>query len=237
MPARIVAAPDSGLLVVHDAAVTLPAVDQDGIAALERDAVAGKLFFLASEDPIRFRVDVYIGETPPPELDDNFQALGGSFLLDLPSGRLVVRGLPSAPASSGDVPIVLPNGAYVLTVMGRRAFDGRRHEREIVALVGDADWRFFKRTTWLGLLGCLPTILALGSLFFAIQRGHWRFFVLVALPLFVLAWAPYVFLRNSGRYRAMQRRMNEHEAEKPGFVIKLAATERTTALSGGFVKV
>lgn len=237
MPRRMVAAPDSGLLVVHDAGVILPVVTQDGIAALERVAVAGKLFFLASEDPVRFRVDVYIGETPPMELDDDFQALGGSFLLDLPSGRLVVRGLPSAPAPPDEPPVSLPNGAYVLTVMSRRAFDGRRHEREMIALVGDADWRFYRRTTWLGLLGCLPTIVALGSLFFAVQRGHWRFLVLVALPLFVLAWAPYVLLRNSRRYRTMRRRMNEHEAAKADFVIKLAATERPTGLSGGFLKV
>ena len=237
MPARIVAAPDSGLLVVHDAAVKLPIVDQNGNDALERDAVAGKVFFLASEDPIRFRVDVYIGEAQPPELNQDFQALGGSFLLDLPSGRLVVAGYSSTHTSSDETPIVLPNGAYVLTVMGRRPFDGRRHEREMLALVGDADWRFSKRTTWLGLLGCLPTILALGSLFLAIRQGQWRGFLYFALPLFVAAWAPYTFLRNSKRYRGIHGRMKEYEAAKPDFILKLAPTERTSGLSGGFVNV
>ena len=98
------------------------------MAALERDAVAGKVFFLASEDPMRFRVDVYIGETQPPELQQDFQAVGGSFLLDLPTGQLVVAGYNSSDAKADVSPIAVPNGAYVLTMMGRRAFDGRRHE-------------------------------------------------------------------------------------------------------------
>ncbi len=205
--------------------------------ALERDAVAGKVFFLASEDPMQFRVDVYIAETQPPELQQDFQAVGGSFLLDLPTGQLVVAGYNSSDAKADVSPIAVPNGAYVLTMMGRRAFDGRRHEQEMVALVGDADWRFSKRTNWLSFLGCLPTVLALGSLFLAFREGKWRGFLYFALPLLVLAWAPHVLLRNSKRYQRIERLMKEHEAAKPHFILKLAPTERTSGLSGGFVNV
>jgi hypothetical protein len=205
--------------------------------ALERDAVAGKVFYLASEDPMRFRVDVYIAETQPPELQQDFQALGGSFLLDLPSGRLVVAGYNSNDATASVTPIAVPDGAYVLTMMGRRAFDGRRHEQEMIALVGDADWRFSKRTNWLSFLGCLPTVLALGTLFFAFREGQWRGFFYFALPLLVLAWAPHVILRNSKRYQRIERLMKEHEAAKPHFILKLALTERTSELAGGFVNV
>lgn len=237
MPTRIDAAPRSGLFLVHDAGVTLPVIDRDRMDALERDAVAGKVFFLASDDPMRFRVDVYIAETQPPELQQDFQALGGSFLLDLPSGRLVVAGYNSSDAAAGKTPIAVPNGAYVLTLMGRRAFDGRRHEQEMVALVGDANWNFSKRTNWLSFLGCLPTIVALGSLFLAIRQGQWRGFFYFVLPVFVLSWVPHVLLRNSKRYRRIERLMKEHEAEKPHFILKLAPTERTNGLSGGFVNV
>ena len=237
MVARIDTAPESGLLVVHDAGFALPVVDRDRMEELEHDAAAGKVFFLASEDPSRFRVDVYIDEPQPPELHQDFQALGGSFLLDLPSGRLVVAGYSPTSVSVDETPIAVPNGAYVLTLMERRAFDGRRHEKEMVALVGDADWRFSKRTTYLGLLGCLPTIIALGSLFLAFRQGQWRGFFYFALPLSILAWAPHVLLRNSERYRRIQRLMNEHEAAKPHFILRLARTERTNGLSGGFVNV
>lgn len=205
--------------------------------ALERDALAGKVFFLASEDPMRFRVDVYIDETPPPELHQDFEPLGGSFLLDLPSGQLVVAGYNSPDATVGGLPIAMPNGAYVLTLMGRRPFDGRRHEQEMVALLGDADWSFSKRTNWLSFLGCIPTILVLGGVVLAFRQGQWRGFVYFALPLFLLAWAPHVILRNSKRYQRIQRLMKEHEAAKPHFVLRLAPTERMTGLSGGFVNV
>lgn len=186
---------------------------------------------------MRFRVDVYIGETQPPELQQDFQAVGGSFLLDLPTGQLVVAGYNSSDAKADVSPIAVPNGAYVLTMMGRRAFDGRRHEQEMVALIGDADWRFSKRTNWLSFLGCLPTVLALGSLFLAFREGKWRGFFYFALPLLVLGWAPHVLLRNSKRYQRIERLMKEHEAAKPHFILKLAPTERTNGLSGGFVNV
>ena len=79
MPVRIDVTPESGLLIVHDAALSLPAVDRDKMEALERDAGAGKLFFLAAEiHPVR--ADLYIGEASPPELQQDFQPLGGSFL-------------------------------------------------------------------------------------------------------------------------------------------------------------
>lgn len=233
MPVRIDVTPESGLLIVHDAALSLPAVDRDKMEALERDAGAGKLFFLAAEDPIRFRADLYIGEASPPELQQDFQPLGGSFLLDLPSGRLVVAGYGS---KADDTSIAVQGGPYLLTLMERRSFDGSRHEKEMVALVGEADYRFSKRTTWLALLGCLPTIAALGTLVLAIPRRQWSLFY-IALPLAVLAWAPHVFLRNSKRYRRIQRLMNDHEAAKPQFILKLVPTERTSDLSGGFVNV
>jgi len=237
MPARIDAVPDSGLLVVHDAEVPLPVVDRDRMDDLEREAAAGRVFFLAAEDPIRFRVDVYIGETQPPELQQEFQPLGGSFLLDLPSGRLIVAGYNPASRAAEGTPIALPRGPYVLNVMGRRPFDGRRHQREMVALVGEADWTFAERTNWLSLLGCLPAILALGSLLLAIRHGRWRGFLYFALPLAVLGWAPHLLLRNSKRYQRIQRLMKEHETAKPHFILKLAPTDRSNGLSGGFLNV
>lgn len=237
MPARIDAAPDSGVLVVHDAGARLPVVDLDKMDALEREAAAGKLFFLAAEDPTRFRVDVYTEGPPPPELQHDFHPLGGSFLLDVPSGRLTVAGYEPARATADGTAIAMPGGPYALTVMGRRPFDGRRHEQEMVALVGEADWKFSVRTNWLSLLGCLPTILALGSLLLAIRRGQWHGFFYFALPLALVAWAPHVLLRNSKRYQRVQRLAREREAAKPHFILTLVPTERASGFSGGFLNV
>ena len=199
----------------------------------ERDAVAGKAFFLASEDPMRFRVDLYIAETLPPELQQDFQALGGSFLLDLPSGRLVVAGYNSTEATAGEPPIAMPNGAYVLTLMGRRAFVPRPRTGD--GGVGrDADCNCANEPM-LSFLRCCP-LSSRSSLSGRFDKGNAGFFYF-ALPLFVLAWAPHVLLRNSKRYQRIERLMKEHEAAKPHFILKLAPTERTHGLSGGFVNV
>jgi len=237
MPVRVDTLPDSGLLVVHDAEVSLPVIDRDKMNDWERAAAAGKLFFLAAEDPIRFQADVYAGETLPAELGKDFQPLGGTFLLDLPSGRLMVAGYDLAGAAAGAVAIAVPRGPSVLTVMERRPVDGRRHQREMVALVGESDWKFVERTDRLSLLGCLPVIVALAGLLFAFRRGQWRGFLYFALPLLILAWAPHVLLRNSTRYRRIQRLMNEHEAAKPHFIFSVAPVERSEGLSGGFLNV
>jgi hypothetical protein len=133
MPTRIDAMPDSALLLVHDSAFVLPVVEGANRQVLEPDAEAGRLFFLAAEDPIRFRVDIYAGETPPAELEGEFEPRGGSFLLDAPSGLLTVVA-PNASHQNPAPSIAVPRGAHILTVMGRRPFDGRRHGAEMVAL-------------------------------------------------------------------------------------------------------
>jgi hypothetical protein len=236
MPTRIDAMSDSTLLLIHDSAFAPPVVDDANRQVLERNAAEGKLFFLAAEDPIRFRVDIYAGEAPPAELEGEFEPLGGSFLLEAPSGLLTVvepNPISQDPAQS----LVVPRGAHVLTVMGRRPFDGRRHEAEMVALLGEADWRFSHRTNWLALLGCFPLLLAMGSLLFAIRHGRWHGFLVYVLPLALLAWIPHLLLRRSSRYRRVERLMREHEAAKPLFVLNLVRTERVSGLRGGFLNV
>ncbi|HEY6555429.1 MAG TPA: hypothetical protein VI669_18880 [Vicinamibacteria bacterium] len=236
MPTRIDALPDSALLLVHDSAFALPVVEGANRQVLEADAEAGRLFFLATEDPIRFRVHVYVGEAPPAELESEFEPLGGSFLLEAPTGLLTVVA-PNPTVKSAAPSISVPRGPHILTVMGRRPFDGRRHGAEMVTLLGEADWRFSQRTNWLGLLGCLPLLLALGSLLFAIRHGRWRGFLLYALPLALLAWVPHLLLRRSSRYQRIERLMREHEAAKPLFILSLVPTERVSGLRGGFLNV
>ena len=237
MPARIDVLPDSGLLVVHDADVRLPVVDRDRMDDLEREAAAAGSFSWRPRIPSDFEWTCHFGEPQPPELREQFQPLGGSFLLDLPSGRLIVAGYNLGGVKAEDVPIAVPRGPHILTVMERRPVDGRRHRTEIVALVGDADWKFSERTDRLAFLGCLPTILAVFSLLVVIRRGQWRGVLYTALALAVLAWAPHVIRRNSKRYQRIQRRMNEHEAAKPHFILNLAPTDPRTGLPGGFLNV
>lgn len=234
MPTRIDVTPDSALLVVRDADAG-PAVPTIDRAALEHEASAGRLFFLAAEDPLRFLVDVYVGEAPPPELDRDFESLGGAFRLDVPSGRLAVAGVGS-PAAPG-APIDVTPGPQLLTVMGRRAFDGKRHEAEMIALLGEADWRFSKRTDTLALLGCLPLLLAIGACVAALRKGRWITFLSYAVPILVVSWLPHLLLRWSARYRRIERAMAAHEGKKPHFILTLNASDQAPGLPGGFLNV
>jgi hypothetical protein len=235
MPTRIQTRPLYQRLVLHDARTPPTLHGRDARSALERDAAAANLFFLSTpDDPIEFRVDLHVEESPPAERHDDFQALGGTFRLDLPSGQLVAVACDDEDKQE-EHRLEVPPGTYALTAMGRRVFDGRRHEREMIALVGEEDWRHSQRVDRLGLLGCLPMLLGLLGLVFAI-RGRFDVLLYVALPSAVL-WLPFFLLRRTKRYRGIEARMNQHEAQKPFHILRLVRAERVDGLAGGFLEI
>jgi hypothetical protein len=237
MPVRLEVTADAGIVVVRDPAVPLPAETHlDALMRrLEELARAGQVFFLSTDDPVRYRIDLYVGESPPASVDRDFEPLGGSFLLEAPTGRLVVEGCDLPPRSEGGpgtTPIEVPAGRHVLTARGRRPFDGKRHSEDMAEGLGPAEWRSMTRVDRLGLLGCLPTVV---TLLLAIT-GRWRWLALYGVPLLVVSWLPYLILKNTRRYRLAERRMHEHESARPQFILTLIPTAQE-GLSGGFLRV
>ena len=237
MPTRIDIDSDGGVLIARDASVSLPSVPLKELESLETETSSGRLFVMATEDPSRFRIDLYTADAPPAALNADFQPLGGTFLLHLPTGRLVISGASGTGATADGTPIAVPAGSYLLTVLERRSFDGRRHDKEMIQLLGEADWKFHQRANWVAAAGCLPMLAALITLLLAFRHGRWLSALYVGLPLAVLAALPHVFHRASRRYRRIDRMMNEHEAAKPLFVLRLAPAEQTSGLAGGLVRL
>jgi hypothetical protein len=237
MPTRLDVAADAGIAVVHDAAVAIPAETHlDALTrGLEDLARKGQAFFLITDDPVQYRMDVHVGEKPPASVDRDFEPLGGAFLLEARSGRVVVEGcdLPAKPGGGRPAAAFeVPAGRHVLTVMGRRAFDAKRHDEDMVEALGPAEWRFVSRVDRLGLLGCLPTV---ATLLLAIA-GRWRWLAWYGAPLLVLSWLPFLVLKSTRRYKAAQRRMREHEHARPHYILTLVPTEQE-GLAGGFLRV
>lgn len=225
----------TGIVVVRDAELELaPVADVDPLLAiLEPLARSGKAFFLASDDPVRYRIDVYSGEPPPAQMDRHFEPLGGAFLLEAPTGRIVVSGCElSAHGQASGTTVDVGTGRHLLTLMGRRPFSGARHAEDMIALLGRGEWDFVQRVDRLGLLGCLPLVVALVCALIA----SWRWLLWYVLPVLALSWLPYLVFKNTRRYKSGERIAAEHEKSMPLFIVTLMPTEQQ-GLAGGFVRV
>ena len=122
-------------------------------------AAARRAFFFVTDDPVRLRLELYTQEQPPESLDTHFEPLGGTFGLDIPSGELAVAGWNNEGNVKPTRLSVGARGAHVLRVLCRRPFDAQRHDEEMIAQVGETDYRFFDKVNKSGVVGCVPLVL------------------------------------------------------------------------------
>ena len=223
---------EAAIVALCDPSVALPAgLDQDALLReLEAMARSRAVFCFVEDDPVRYRLSVRVGDEASPAGDDDFEPAGGSFGLDVPSGRIAIRGWTreGAPVTAGEVEC--PPGSHVLAIRARRPFDGSRHGAAMTALLGAADWAFVQRVDRLAMVGCLPVALTAGALMMA----KWRWLI-VLLPLAALSWLPHVVLRRSQRYRAAERRMAEGVQARPHFIVDVTPSAGE-GLAGGFLR-
>lgn len=232
MRTRIEVGSEAGVVTVGDSVTALPAGLDQGVLLqhLEPLARSGQIFFLVADDPVRYRIELFAGESPPSSFAREFEALGGAFRLEVPSGRVALSGWDKGgkPGEAGG--LAVSPGSYVLSVWTRRPFDGARHAEDMSELLG-ADWRFMQTVDRLGLVGCLPLVLTAVCMLAA--RWHWLWYV---LPLLAVSWLPYIVLKRSHRYKAAERRATEQERARPHYVLGLTPTQQD-GLSGGFLRV
>ncbi len=236
---------EAAIAVFADAGVVPEVATRDAAEAepLRGRCKAGEVFITETEDPwitesrqrrasATFRF--YVDEAVPEEIEEACDTRSGSFLLRLPSGRLRVTALGTGSPKTQEPPetrtVEVPPGDYALTL-----FDGSNPNVEAVtarekALVGDADWRFYERINHFGASGCF--FLALGMVFVLIphtRREYWYF-----LPLFLLPTCAFTLLRHLPGYARVSKRVREHEAALPQYVVSMRRVESTEGLEGGW---
>ena len=231
MKERVEVASEAAIVVLADSQAELPVgLDQDALLRhLEPRAHAGEQFFLVTDDPVAFRIDLVAGE-PAPGPDRDLEGLGGVFRLEVPSGRAVLVGWDKSGQPEETGGITVPQGTQLVSVLTRRPFEAVRHAQEMSDLLG-AEWEYMQKVNKLGLVGCLPLLLTLMIVFI----GRWSW-LSVAVPVTALCWLPYIVLKRGARFRAAERRSTEHERSKPHYVITLTATPEKD-FSGGFLRV
>lgn len=232
MRERIEVTTEVGVVALGDSQAVLPSgLDQDALLRQsEPMAHSGSLFFLVTDDPVTYRIDLVVGEPSPPGPDRDFEGLGGVFRLEVPSGRVALTGWDKSgqPAEAGA--IALPPGTQLVSVLTRRPFDGPRHVKDMSELLG-AEWDYMQMVNKLGLIGCLPLLLTL----VLVLIGRWSWLV-VAVPIVVLSWLPHIVLKRGQRFRDAERRSLDHERARAHYVITLTPTGASD-LSGGFLRV
>jgi hypothetical protein len=134
---------ESGVVAVAHAAAGLPSgLDQAALLQqLEPLARSAQIFFLVTDDPVKYRIDVTASETLAPGLEREFEPLGGAFRLEAPADSLALIGWNKTgePREAGRVSV--SPGSHRLSVFTRRPFDGKRYAEDMANLLG-ADARF-----------------------------------------------------------------------------------------------
>jgi hypothetical protein len=234
MKKRIEVETDSGLVVFRDTELPQPCPDgkiEEYRGALRAGAEDGSWFYLDAEDPVRYRIDVCVDEEPEGLPAHRFQPLGGTFRVNLESGRMAVSAFESW--SSKIEPVEVPPGTVALTVRGPGEFDSEGYDREYRELLGDADWRYWNRVDKIGIAGCLSTLIAAVLLAIPFTRQYWY----LAPAVLALGWGPHLLLRFSRTYREIEGRVKEHEDSLPHFVVQLTPIDPAAAITGGHLMV
>jgi hypothetical protein len=228
----ITVASEMAIVALCDPSVTLPSSRDQAelLRALETLAQEARVFYLVTDDPVHYRIELLVGEALSSELAREFEPCGGTFGLELPTGRLALQGWTSSGSPEIAGALDANPGRQVVSVLGHRPFEGPRHVQEMAALLGN-EWSYMERVNRLGLLGCLPLALLVISL--VLQKWQWLWFV---LPLLAVSWLPYMILKHGRHYRAAERKAAEVERARPHYVFSVMPTEHRD-LAGGFLRV
>lgn len=190
---------------------------------LRRLADRGQIFYLDSEDPSDYRLGLFIDEEPALP-SHRYERNGGSFLLSLPSGRLLLTG--------GHEFEVEP-GSYSVTVLEQAVVDAQAIEKERQSILTPEQWRLRRRAEKLAVVGCVPFLAAWVVVFI------YQFSVvsLVAIVVALAAAAPSYLLGKTKRYQETEALLRQHDLSYPSHAIVIRPIAETSGLVGGYLVV
>jgi len=206
---------------------------------LDAEAAAGHVFVLHTGGDGGGPVDVCIDEPIPEELAGRLTPQSDTFVLSLPSGTLDVDGVEHYrsrkpdPARAGRA-VSVPAGEYALRCYTAKNEEegAARTERDLEAVVGKDDLRYYERVTRSGCLTGLGLLLLFPALlpFFG-WKVAFAVTVVAAVGFFnVREWV----LRRNARFARLRERVTAFrlQHEEPTIVLELRRIENGTDLTG-----
>jgi len=249
MKARVDAGTDVAMIGAWDAnrgAQAFSAEEYKRLSdALGADAEQGHIFVLHTGADGGGPVDVYIDEPVPADVMQRLTPLGHELVLALPSGTLIVDGVehyrarkPNAALASRVVSV--PPGDYLLrcyTPPDEEQEGTPRSERDLEAIVGKDELRYYERVTRSGCLVGLALLLlfpVLGPL------AGWRIaFATTVVAVIGFFYAREWLLRRNARFARLREAITAHRTgtREPTFVLELRRIEDRAGRSGGSVSL
>ena len=200
---------------------------------LDADAAAGHIFVLHTGADGGGPVDVYVDEPIPADVLERLTTLGEPCLLSLPSGRLDVDGAEHYRARKPDAgrsnrAVAVPAGDYLLCCYAPKDEEGEatpRSERDLEAVVGAGELRYYERVTRLGCLGGI-VLLLLFPLLWPLIGAKLAAAATIAVVVAYFSVRERV-LRRSPRFARLRETITAFRLERqdPTFVLELRRTE------------
>ena len=215
---------DGGLIVLRDDAspLSIEGVDPHRLRShLRERTVEGGLFLVDGEDPVTCRLELWIDQAIPPNRVEDFPAASGAFRLELPTGELVLAGLDEHGSKTALDRHRVEAGTHRLTARWSPEFDPARHDRRMVELLGEDDWRWLRTVDRVGAAGCLALLPAVALLAIPALRP----LAPVGVPLLLVPQLLHLALRRWPRTRRIEGRRVGDEARWPHLLLELRRIE------------
>jgi len=211
--------------------------------SLEAEADAGHAFFLRTKADGGGPVDVYIDEPIPAEQAKRLTPLGDAFVLALPSGSLMVDGAeyyrPKKPdAATTARAVTVPAGDYALRCYAAKDEEAAatpRPERELEAILGKDDLRYYDRVTRGGCVVGLLLLLLLPALWPLV--GLKIAFAVTAVIVVGYFSVRELVLRRNARFARLRETIRAFRLryDEPVFVLELRRVPNRGGLPGNSV--
>jgi hypothetical protein len=135
------------------------------LQSIKKHAKEGRVFFMESEDPLNYKIDVCTNAEIPAHLEQLFTGRHGQYLFRAPSGCITVTASAAGSTGGGAQKIErfafeIPSGDYLITIMDRATPDIAAHRSRLKDIIGENDWRYFERVNNTGAVGCFALVAA-----------------------------------------------------------------------------
>jgi hypothetical protein len=232
MPLRVELGTDAAMIGLWDPTYGRHDLDDADPSVLRSEARAGRLFFIDTGADGGYSADIYVDETPGPDVLTMYSQVNRDYLVISESGLLLAGGVEDfvgSRARPSTHEISIPIGRYAVTLHYWNT--GQAWEPEnLRRFIGAEDYDYYEKRTHGIAWGCILFLVALPLLFFNL----WY----VAGALFCV-WIVYRIVRSrirasDERYQQIHRRITDYTEQSAEFIFLLKRSDSTELKDGWF---